>query len=211
MTIADLRKDYSRHGLLEADADRDPIRQFHTWFEQALAAELPEPNAMILSTVSTDGRPSARVVLIKGYDERGFVFFTNYDSRKGRELSAMPFAALTFFWPELERQIRIEGVVAKTTAEESDGYYQSRPRGSQLGAWASQQSEPVADRATLDHSLAEWEARYRDGPVPRPPHWGGYRLVPEVIEFWQGRPSRMHDRLEYRRAGDGWTRRRLSP
>ncbi|KND59675.1 Pyridoxamine 5'-phosphate oxidase [Candidatus Burkholderia verschuerenii] len=211
-TLADLRKNYSCGSLDAADVDRDPIRQFDTWFAQALDAQLPEPNAMTLATVDAHGRPSARIVLIKGVDARGFVFFTNYDSRKGREMAANPSASLLFHWIELERQVRIEGRIEKTSAEESDTYYASRPLGSRIGAWASDQSQPLANREALEAREREMTAKFGDNP-PRPPHWGGYRLVPDVIEFWQGRPSRLHDRIVYSRASaDGpWRIERLAP
>jgi pyridoxamine 5'-phosphate oxidase len=212
MTVADLRREYTRAGLSEADVDPDPIRQFGAWFEQALASEVPEPNAMTLATVGAGGRPSARIVLLKGFDAAGFVFHTNYDSRKGKELAANPFAALVFFWSELERQVRIEGKVERLAAAESDAYFQGRPLGSRLSAWASRQSEPVADRATLERELEEMSTKYEGRNVPRPPFWGGLRLQPDAIEFWQGGANRLHDRLRYRRVlPAGWRIERLSP
>jgi pyridoxamine 5'-phosphate oxidase len=211
MSLADLRTEYTCTRLTEGDVDADPIRQFQAWFQQALAAGLPEPSAMTLATAAADGRPSARVVLLKGCDERGFAFFTNYESRKGREIAVNPFAALVFLWKELERQVRIEGRVERVTASESDAYFNSRPHGSRLGAIASRQSEVIAGRGALEERLRQLEQRYADVDPPRPPHWGGYRVVPEVIEFWQGRPNRLHDRLRYRRAAGAWVLERLSP
>jgi pyridoxamine 5'-phosphate oxidase len=212
MSLSDLRKEYMLHGLSEADLAPDPFAQFQAWFDTALAAGLPEPNAMTLATATPDGRPSARMVLIKGVDSRGFVFYTNYESRKGRELEANPWAALVFYWPELERQIRIEGRVERVAAEESDAYFASRPLGSRLGAWASPQSQVIPGRDVLEARLRDLEARFASGDVPRPPHWGGYRVVPEAVEFWQGRPSRLHDRLRYTRQADGrWAIERLAP
>lgn len=205
-----LRKEYTRAGLREIDADPDPIEQFRKWFDEALAANLYEPNAMTLATATSNGRPSARVVLLKGYDERGFVFYTNYEGRKGRELEENPRCALVFYWGELERQVRIEGRASRVS-EESNAYYRSRPRGSQLGAWASEQSRLVKDRGILEERLRELEAEYEGREIPRPPFWGGYRVEPEAIEFWQGRENRLHDRLLYRRLSGGWEIERLSP
>jgi pyridoxamine 5'-phosphate oxidase len=209
--VARLRRDYTRAGLDESDADPNPIEQFRRWFDEALAADLHEPNAMILATATPDGRPSARIVLLKGFDERGFVFYTNYDGRKSRELEANPFCALVFYWGELERQVRVEGRASRVPGEESDAYFERRPRGSQLGAWASEQSRPVRDRGVLEERLRELKGEYEDREVPRPPFWGGSRVEPETIEFWQGRENRLHDRLRYRRVGDLWERERLQP
>jgi pyridoxamine 5'-phosphate oxidase len=211
MTISDLRREYTLHGLNEADVLADPIEQFQVWFNQALAAGVTEPNAMTLATSKPDGRPSARIVLLKHFDANGFLFFTNYRSRKGGELARNPAAALLFFWPPLERQVRIEGTVTFTTAEESDTYFRSRPLDSRLGACASPQSDVVADRAELEQLLADVRTRCPGDDVPRPPHWGGYRVTPDLFEFWQGRPGRLHDRLEYYRADGAWRLRRLAP
>jgi pyridoxamine 5'-phosphate oxidase len=211
-SLAELRKNYSLGSLDVGDVDRNPFRQFETWFQQAVDARLPEPNTMTLATVDSRGRPSARIVLIKGVDERGFVFFTNYQSRKGLELAANPYASLLFYWIELERQVRVEGRVVKTSEEESDAYFASRPLGSRIGAWASNQSQIIESRSQLETREREIRLQYGD-QSPRPPHWGGYRLVPEAIEFWQGRPSRLHDRLLYTRSSESsdWLISRLSP
>ncbi len=199
--------------VLDADSvDPDPIRQFESWYREAHATPMREPTAMTLATASPDGRPSARIVLLKAADERGFVFFTNYQSRKGGELEHNPWAALVFHWPDLVRQVRVEGRVAKVSDEESDAYFKTRPRGSQLGAWASEQSRVIKSRADLERRVQAIAATYEDREIPRPPHWGGLRLVPVAIEFWQGRLDRLHDRVLYSRADDGgWTRERLSP
>ena len=208
--ISQMRKSYGRDALDEQHCAPDPLEQFRRWLEQALAAELPEPTAMTVATVAADGRPSTRIVLLKVCDERGLVWYTNYQSRKGRELDANPWTALQFHWPQLERVVRIEGRAARTTAEESDDYFRSRPLDSRIGAWASAQSEVIASRAVLVAQAARYAARYALNP-PRPPHWGGYRIVPDAYEFWQGRASRLHDRLRYRQAEGGWLRERLSP
>ena len=210
MDISSLRKSYEKAELDETASAPDPLDQFRVWLDQALQGELPEPNAMTLATVGANGRPSTRVVLIKGFDARGIVWYTNYESRKGQELAQQPYAALQFHWVELERVVRIEGRVEKTSAEESDAYYQSRPLDSRLGAWASPQSRVISSRAVLVKAAAEAALRHALQP-PRPPHWGGYRLVPDTWEFWQGRKSRLHDRLRYRLNASGWQRERLAP
>jgi pyridoxamine 5'-phosphate oxidase len=213
MSIRRLRNEYSRATLGEHDLAADPILQFEAWFAQALEAEVPEPHAMTLATAAPDGRPSARIVLMRGYDDRGFTFFTNYESRKGRELDGNPHAALVFFWPALERQVRVEGRVVRVTEAESEDYFHSRPAGSRLAAWASEQSAVVPDRAVLERRFEEFRQRYHDdAAIPRPPNWGGYRVVHELVEFWQGRPSRLHDRLRFTRLPDGtWRIERLAP
>ena len=208
--LAQLRVDYKRAAFRERDAAANPFDQFTRWFDEALAAGVPEPNAMTLATVDAAGRPSARIVLLKSLDARGFVFHTNYDSRKGRELAVNARAALLFFWPELERQIRIEGTARAVSASESDGYFAVRPRASRIGAWASPQSQVVESRAVLVANAAKFGARYLLNP-PRPPHWGGFRLTPDNWEFWQGRRSRLHDRLRYRLESGRWLRERLAP
>ncbi len=210
--VADLRNEYTRAGLDETSLRPDPLAQFRGWFEDALAAGLHEPNAMTLATATPGGRPSARVVLLKGFDERGFVFYTNYEGRKGEELGRNPRAALVFYWGELERQVRIEGRASRVPERESDAYYASRPRGSRLGAWASEQSRPVEGREVLESRLRALEREYEGREVPRPPFWGGYRVEPEAVEFWQGRQNRLHDRIVYRRRGaGGWEIERLQP
>ncbi|MDX2231791.1 MAG: pyridoxamine 5'-phosphate oxidase [Leptolyngbyaceae cyanobacterium bins.349] len=210
-SIADLRLNYTQQQLLETEVHPDPIQQFQLWFEQALAADIVEPNAMTIATATKDGRPSARIVLLKGVDQQGFVFYTNYDSRKGQELLENPQASLVFWWGALERQVRIEGSVAKVPDAETVAYFQSRPVGSQLGAWASNQSQVIPNREVLEQRLEQLTQQYQDQEIPRPPHWGGFRVTPCAIEFWQGRPSRLHDRLLYRLQDGEWAIARLSP
>jgi pyridoxamine 5'-phosphate oxidase len=212
MTLADLRREYASRALDEQDADADPIRQFHVWLDEALQSQLTDVNAMTLATASPDGEPAARIVLLKRADESGFVFFTNYDSAKGRDLTANPRACLLLFWAELERQVRITGSVARTTAAESEAYFHSRPFESQIGAAVSKQSRVVADRAELESRYADARKKYEGSVVPLPSNWGGFRVTPETIEFWQGRKSRLHDRLVYTRQSNGsWSRARLEP
>ena len=209
MSIADLRQSYEKGILLEQDAKASPFEQFGLWFEQALEQNVPEPTTMTLATADSQGRPSARIVLLKGFDDAGFVFYTNYNSRKGQDLAVQPWAGLNFFWQPLERQVRLNGLMTKVSAQESDEYFHSRPLGSRLGAWVSAQSQPTT-LAALEANTATVQKKYGDQP-PRPPHWGGYRLAPEYFEFWQGRPSRLHDRLTYQRSGTSWALERISP
>ncbi|HZP60320.1 MAG TPA: pyridoxamine 5'-phosphate oxidase [Opitutaceae bacterium] len=211
-SYAELRHDYNLAGLSEKDLARDPFRQFEKWFQEAEAAKLPEPNAMVVATAGRDGRPGARTMLLKGLDGRGFVFYTNFDSRKGRELEVNPRASLLFPWIALERQVIAEGTVVRVAREEAEAYFHSRPRLSQLAAWASPQSTIISGRAVLDEAMKMLEKKYAGAEVPLPPHWGGFRLIPETVEFWQGRRSRLHDRLRYRREKSGeWLLERLAP
>ncbi len=212
LSIANLRQDYTLAGLTEADADLDPFKQFSLWFSQAVKAQLLEPNAMTLATLNPDGHPAARIVLLKGFDERGFIFYTNYNSAKGQDLTTHPWAALVFLWKELERQVRLEGKVEPISPQESDAYFSTRPLNSQIGAWASAQSQVVSSREQLEYKFSEYEQKFTSERITRPPHWGGFRVVPHLFEFWQGRSSRLHDRLSYRLKGQNqWIRERLSP
>ena len=211
-SIADIRKEYQRHSLQENDVAGDPVAQFQIWWDEIIASEAEEPNAMTLATANAQGHPSARIVLLKGFDENGFVFFSNYHSSKGMQIEANPFAALVFFWKELERQVRIEGAIAKISEAESDAYFNSRPRESRIGAWASAQSNLIRSREVLEENIAALEKKYPGEHIPRPPHWGGYRLLPRLVEFWQGRASRLHDRIRYSRGEENnWMIERLSP
>ncbi|PHN01905.1 pyridoxamine 5'-phosphate oxidase [Flavilitoribacter nigricans] len=213
LNLGDFREDYNRDELLESQAEKDPFQQFARWFKTAVQAEIPEPNAMVLATSTTSGRPSARVVLLKEVESESFVFYTNYESRKGQEMAENPHAALVFNWLELHRQIRVEGLIEKVPATMSTEYFQSRPKGSQIGAWASPQSQVIPRREILEEQVRELNAEYSDAEkLPRPEHWGGYRLRPHTVEFWQGRTSRLHDRLLYTLAGPGaWVISRLAP
>lgn len=211
MSVADIRTDYRRAALTEADVNADPIVQFRSWFDEAINAAVQEPNAMCLATATPDAYPSARMVLLKGFDDRGFVFYTDFRSRKGRELADNPHASLCFFWPELERQVRVVGAVQRVSKAEAEAYFTSRPLPSRIGAWTSHQSSVLPSREALEQELAANQQRFPDGAVPLPEHWGGFRVVPEEIEFWQGRPSRLHDRIQFVRERGAWTRQRLSP
>ncbi|MES2645582.1 MAG: pyridoxamine 5'-phosphate oxidase [Bacteroidota bacterium] len=210
-SIADIRREYKLRMLTENEVSSDAMEQFTSWWQDAFESQIDEVNAMTLCTVNANGNPDGRIVLLKGYDVHGFSFFTNYESTKGKDLSANPNATLVFFWKEIERQVRIAGVVEKLTDAENDAYYQSRPRGSQLGAWASPQSRPVIDRQVLEQNLIALQKEYGENHIPRPPHWGGYRLLPKTIEFWQGRPNRLHDRLLYQKVNNDWEFVRLAP
>jgi pyridoxamine 5'-phosphate oxidase len=211
MSIADIRKDYQLKSLSEQEVDQNPFAQFSVWWNEAVQSDIVEVNAMTLSTVTSTGKPSSRIVLLKGYDEEGFVFFTNYSSDKGRQLMQNHFAALLFFWKELERQVRIEGVVSKVSEEEIDAYFNSRPVGSRLGAWASPQSQKISDREVLNNELMKFTEQFDQENIPRPAHWGGYRVKPTRIEFWQGRSNRLHDRILYEQDNDNWQISRLAP
>ena len=211
MNIADIRKEYKLRSLLESGVDADPIKQFQHWWNEALMSSIEEPNAMTLATGSKDGRPSARIVLLKGLSNDGFVFYTNYESRKGNELKENPYASLLFFWKELERQVRIEGTVSKIDEQKSDEYFLSRPVPSKIGAWGSAQSKVIESRDELEKNVMKYQEQFGNGEIPRPPNWGGYIVKPSLVEFWQGRPSRLHDRLQYRLSNDKWVIERLAP
>jgi pyridoxamine 5'-phosphate oxidase len=211
MSIADIRKDYQLKSLSEHEVAENPFAQFSVWWNEAVQSEIIEVNAMALSTVTSAGKPSSRIVLLKGYDDQGFVFFTNYSSDKGQQISQNHFAALLFFWKELERQVRIEGIVSKVSEEESDAYFNSRPVGSRLGAWASPQSQKISDREVLNNELMKFKEQFDQENIPRPTHWGGYRVKPTRIEFWQGRSNRLHDRILYEQVNDNWQVSRLAP
>jgi pyridoxamine 5'-phosphate oxidase len=210
-SIADIRKEYMKESLSEGDVELDPYLQFARWWKEALASDIEEVNAMTLATAGADGRASARIVLLKDYDHRGFVFFTNYNSRKGREIASNPWGTLLFFWKELERQVRIEGRIEKVDEKESEDYFRSRPEGSKIGAWSSPQSEVIDDRRVIEENVRKISAKFQGSDIPRPPHWGGYRLLPDQIEYWQGRPSRLHDRILYIKEGTNWRIQRLAP
>lgn len=209
--IAHIRQDYMLASLDEATAGNDPLAFFRRWFDEAIRAELSEVNAMTLATADANGLPHARIVLLKGLDNAGFSFFTNYDSAKAKDMDACHHAALVFFWKELERQVRIEGTVEKTDTAESDAYFHSRPAGSRIGAWASPQSQVIPDRSVIDDNITRYSQQFSDGDIPRPGHWGGYRVIPQLIEFWQGRSSRLHDRIVFKRTNAGWEKYRLAP
>ena len=212
MNISSIRREYQLKSLSEQDVTSDPIKQFSIWWDEAVSAEIDEVNAMTLSTVKSDGIPASRIVLLKGYDERGFVFYTNYESNKGKQISENPSVSLLFFWKEVERQVRIQGICERVSAEESDAYFYSRPLGSQLGAWASPQSQAIETRAILESKAAELELQFRDVKIPRPPHWGGLRVMPIELEFWQGRNNRLHDRIVYTKTPtENWEIKRLAP
>jgi pyridoxamine 5'-phosphate oxidase len=211
MSIADIRKEYMRESLSEGDVELDPFLQFTRWWKEAVGSDITEVNAMTLATCNKEGMPSARTVLLKDYDKSGFVFFSNYESRKAKDIDENPQASLLFFWKELERQVRIEGRIEKVDATESDSYFHSRPEGSRIGAWASPQSRVVSSRDVIEENVRRYQAAFEQAPIPRPPHWGGYRVIPVHIEFWQGRPSRLHDRILYSIEADSWKISRLAP